>query len=141
MTYRMMAEWTTDLVAKKLGNTAPCITHEKPLPGSENAEPKKPATASLAKPVYQSAIYRHGERAEKFLSNDKKSQAVICECEMVTCGEVEYAIKDLDVHNLVDLRRRTRIGMGLVRVNFAPTVPLVCSPNMEKHRAIRRAIY
>ncbi|GAL06608.1 anaerobic glycerol-3-phosphate dehydrogenase subunit A [Photobacterium aphoticum] len=62
--------------------------------------------------MYQSALYRHGERAEKFLSNDKKSQAVICECEMVTCGEVEYAIKDLDVHNLVDLRRRTRIGMG-----------------------------
>lgn len=112
MTYRMMAEWTTDLVAKKLGNTAPCITHEKPLPGSEQTKPKKPATASLAKPVYQSAFYRHGERAEKFLSNDKKSQAVICECEMVTCGEVEYAIKDLDVHNLVDLRRRTRIGMG-----------------------------
>ncbi|MGF1685468.1 anaerobic glycerol-3-phosphate dehydrogenase subunit A [Photobacterium japonica] len=112
MTYRMMAEWTTDLVAKKLGNTQPCITHEKPLPGSEQAKPKKAPTASLAKPVYQSALYRHGERAEKFLSNDKKSQAVICECEMVTCGEVEYAIKDLDVHNLVDLRRRTRIGMG-----------------------------
>ncbi|KLV08865.1 glycerol-3-phosphate dehydrogenase [Photobacterium aquae] len=112
MTYRMMAEWTTDLVAKKLGNTQPCITHTKPLPGSEQAAPKKQPTASLAKPVYQSAYYRHGERAEKFLSNNLKSQAVICECEMVTCGEVEYAIKDLNVHNLVDLRRRTRIGMG-----------------------------
>lgn len=112
MTYRMMAEWTTDLVAKKLGNTQPCITHTKPLPGSEQAAPKKQPTASLAKPVYQSAYYRHGERAEKFLSNNRKSQAVICECEMVTCGEVEYAIKDLNVHNLVDLRRRTRIGMG-----------------------------
>ncbi|MGR2767100.1 anaerobic glycerol-3-phosphate dehydrogenase subunit A [Photobacterium ganghwense] len=112
MTYRMMAEWATDLVAKKLGNTAPCTTHERQLPGSAQHAVKKSHTASLAKPVYQSAYYRHGERAEKFLSNDKKSQAVICECEMVTCGEVEYAIKDLDVHNLVDLRRRTRIGMG-----------------------------
>ena len=112
MTYRMMAEWTTDLVAKKLGNSQPCITHEKPLPGSEQATEKTKKTASLAKPVYQSAYYRHGERAEKFLKGDKKSQAVICECEMVTCGEVEYAIKELDVHNLVDLRRRTRVGMG-----------------------------
>jgi glycerol-3-phosphate dehydrogenase len=112
MTYRMMAEWATDLVAKKLGNTQPCITHTKPLPGSEQAQKKVKHTASLAKPIYQSAYYRHGERAEKFLKNDKKSQAVICECEMVTSGEVEYAIKELDVHNLVDLRRRTRVGMG-----------------------------
>jgi glycerol-3-phosphate dehydrogenase len=112
MTYRMMAEWATDLIAKKLGNTQPCTTHTKPLPGSEQAQKKVKHTASLAKPIYQSAYYRHGERAEKFLKNDKKSQAVICECEMVTSGEVEYAIKELDVHNLVDLRRRTRVGMG-----------------------------
>ncbi len=85
---------------------------KSPLPGSEQATEKTKKTASLAKPVYQSAYYRHGERAEKFLKGDKKSQAVICECEMVTCGEVEYAIKELDVHNLVDLRRRTRVGMG-----------------------------
>ncbi|MGF1786522.1 anaerobic glycerol-3-phosphate dehydrogenase subunit A [Photobacterium swingsii] len=112
MTYRMMAEWTTDLVAKKLGNTTACSTHEVPLPGSEQASKTVKKTASLAKPVYQSAYYRHGERADKFLKNDKKSQAVICECEMVTSGEVEYAIKELNVHNLVDLRRRTRVGMG-----------------------------
>lgn len=50
MTYRMMAEWTTDLVAKKLGNTQPCITHEKPLPGSEQAKPKKAPTAAWQNP-------------------------------------------------------------------------------------------
>jgi glycerol-3-phosphate dehydrogenase len=31
---------------------------------------------------------------------------------MVTEGEIEYAIKKLEVKDLVDLRRRTRIGMG-----------------------------
>ncbi len=31
---------------------------------------------------------------------------------MVTQGEINYAINQLDVHNLVDLRRRTRLGMG-----------------------------
>lgn len=112
MTSRLMAEWTTDLIAKKLGNTTPCTTHSDMLPGS--SELKKPIkkTASLAKPVYQSAVYRHGERAEQFLTSDAQRQAVICECEMVTAGEIEYAIKKLDVHNLVDLRRRTRLGMG-----------------------------
>ena len=27
-------------------------------------------------------------------------------------GEVEYAVENLGVNNLVDLRRRTRVGMG-----------------------------
>ncbi len=112
MTYRLMAEWATDMVAKKLGNTAACTTHTRPLPGSNQAEKTIKKTASLAKPVYASALYRHGERAEQFLSADSKSQAIICECEMVTAGEIEYAIKQLDVNNLVDLRRRTRLGMG-----------------------------
>ncbi|MDN3696243.1 anaerobic glycerol-3-phosphate dehydrogenase subunit A [Vibrionales bacterium C3R12] len=112
MTYRLMAEHATDLIAHKLDNSAPCTTHLRPLPGSNETPKQKKHTASLAKPVYESAIYRHGERAEAFLSDDKKSQAVICECEMVTAGEIEYAIKNLDVHNLVDLRRRTRLGMG-----------------------------
>lgn len=46
------------------------------------------------------------------MTDNAKDQAVICECEMVTQGEINYAINQLDVHNLVDLRRRTRLGMG-----------------------------
>ncbi|MBF4355859.1 anaerobic glycerol-3-phosphate dehydrogenase subunit A [Vibrio anguillarum] len=112
MTYRLMAEWATDLVAKKLGNNTPCETHTRALPGSNETPKQVKKTASIAKPVYESVLYRHGERAQNFLSDDAKSQAVICECEMVTAGEIEYAIKQLDVNNLVDLRRRTRLGMG-----------------------------
>lgn len=112
MTYRLMAEQATDIVAKKLGIDTPCMTATRPLPGS-NEEPK-PAkkNASIAKPVYESAVYRHGERALSFLKDDDKSQSIICECEMVTVGEVEYALKHLDVKNIEDLRRRTRLGMG-----------------------------
>ncbi|MFV0574907.1 MAG: anaerobic glycerol-3-phosphate dehydrogenase subunit A [Vibrio sp.] len=112
MTYRLMAEQATDLIAKKLGNTNPCSTHSQPLPGSVESPKTLRKTASIAKPIYESAIYRHGERAEAFLSESPKSQAIVCECEMVTAGEIEYAIKKLDVQNLVDLRRRTRMGMG-----------------------------
>jgi glycerol-3-phosphate dehydrogenase len=112
MTYRLMAEQATDIVAKKLGNSNTCETATRPLPGA--AEQPKPVkrSASIARPVYESAVYRHGERAEAFLTEDEKSQAVICECEMVTAGEVEYALKKLDVNSIEDLRRRTRLGMG-----------------------------
>jgi glycerol-3-phosphate dehydrogenase len=30
MTYRLMAEWATDAVCRKLGNTTPCTTAESP---------------------------------------------------------------------------------------------------------------
>lgn len=112
MTCRLMAEMTTDLVAKKIGNSTPCTTHSTLLPGAANSPKAKKYTASLAKPIYESAIYRHGERAAQFLDSSKDSETIICECEMVTKGEIEYAINSLDVHNLVDLRRRTRLGMG-----------------------------
>lgn len=112
MTYRLMAEQATDIVAKKIGNNTACSTHTTPLPGSNESPKQVKKTASIAKPVYESAVYRHGERALSFLSEHQKSQAIICECEMVTAGEIEYAIKKLDVKNIVDLRRRTRLGMG-----------------------------
>ncbi|MDW6004937.1 anaerobic glycerol-3-phosphate dehydrogenase subunit A [Vibrio mangrovi] len=112
MTYRLMAEWATDTVARKLGNEKPCETHTQPLPGANDVPKAVRKTASIAKPVYESAIYRHGERAGQFLADNPESQSIVCECEMVTAGEIEYAIKQLDVKNLIDLRRRTRLGMG-----------------------------
>nr|WP_086941156.1 anaerobic glycerol-3-phosphate dehydrogenase subunit A [Thaumasiovibrio occultus] len=112
MTCRLMAEMATDMVAKKLGNTTPCETHTRLLPGAAKAPKQSKKTASLAKPVYESAVYRHGERALQFMDGSKASETIICECEMVTAGEIQYAIQSLDVHNLVDLRRRTRLGMG-----------------------------
>jgi len=36
----------------------------------------------------------------------------VCECEQVSVAEVNYAINELHVHNLINLRRRTRLGMG-----------------------------
>ena len=40
MTYRLMAEWATDLVCKKLNKTARCTTAERPLPGQVKAVQK-----------------------------------------------------------------------------------------------------
>ena len=59
-----------------------------------------------------SSIYRHGDLAERFSGNDVLENSLVCECEEVSVGEVKYALNELEVHNLVDLRRRTRVGMG-----------------------------
>lgn len=46
---------------------------------------------------------------------DRLDTSLVCECEAVTAGEVRYAVNSLTVNNLVDLRRRTRVGMGTCR--------------------------
>lgn len=38
MTYRLMAEWATNLACKKLGIDKPCTTMNEPLPGSRLEE-------------------------------------------------------------------------------------------------------
>lgn len=81
MTYRLMAEMATDVVANNLGNSTQCTTVEKKLPGA--AAKAKPQLTSVSVPVSASARYRHGERADDFLKDDAKSQAIVCECEMI----------------------------------------------------------
>ncbi|AWX16120.1 anaerobic glycerol-3-phosphate dehydrogenase subunit A [Mergibacter septicus] len=113
MTYRLMAEWTTDLVCKKLNHQASCKTASQVLPGSsETAMETHQRTISIPNPIRISAIYRHGSRADRLLNKERLDRSLICECEAVTAGEVRYAVDELNVNNLVDLRRRTRVGMG-----------------------------
>ncbi|KGA22795.1 glycerol-3-phosphate dehydrogenase [Pectobacterium brasiliense] len=121
MTYRLMAEWVTDAICKKLGHDVACSTAQTPLPGSESLEELKsaphplsayPAAKPLSAPLRGSAIYRHGERAGRMLSGERLDRSLVCECEAVTAGEVRYAVESLQVNNLIDLRRRTRVGMG-----------------------------
>lgn len=113
MTYRLMAEWATDLICKKVGVNEVCRTAEIPLPGSVESE-KEVERKIHGKPIAQkrSSISRHGALATEIDSRNSIKNSLVCECEEVSIGEVEYAMKNLSVNNLVDLRRRTRIGMG-----------------------------
>ena len=113
MTYRLMAEWTTDLICKKLNINKKCTTAECKLPGSRETE-EQVAKRMQSAPVVQraSAINRHGEMAERVNVSAPALRSLVCECEEVSVGEVQYALNELDVNNLVDLRRRTRVGMG-----------------------------
>lgn len=130
MTYRLMAEWCADLVCQKLNIDRKCQTAEIPLPGSrkEEAPAKKyydihAAAKASDKQSYstaakqqelaeKSAEWRHGSMNAAIADADAQSRALVCECEEVTVAEVEYAIRDLHIDNLVNLRRRTRVGMG-----------------------------
>ncbi|HDR1126878.1 TPA: anaerobic glycerol-3-phosphate dehydrogenase subunit A [Pasteurella multocida] len=113
MTYRLMAEWATDLVCKKLNKHAECVTATQPLPGSsESRLETNKRVISLPSTIRYSAVYRHGSRATRLLHSERLDRSLVCECEAVTAGEVRYAVDELSVNNLVDLRRRTRVGMG-----------------------------
>ena len=113
MTYRLMAEMATDAVCRKLNHSATCTTADTPLPGSqEPAEKTLQKVISLPAPLRGSAVYRHGDRTPAWLGDSRLHRSLVCECEAVTAGEVQYAVNNLGVKNLLDLRRRTRVGMG-----------------------------
>ena len=114
MTYRLMAEMATDAVCRKLAVNKRCETATTPLPGSEKPSYKEVADTIWASPttVQKAATGRLGTRAARFKDNDRYDSALVCECEEVSVGEINAAIERLDVSNLTDLRRRTRMGMG-----------------------------
>ena len=108
MTYRLMAEHATDMACRKLGNTAVCDTATIPLPGSEQQQ-KSDTRHTFA---FNAAEGRHGSYTSKINLDNDNDRALVCECEGVSVGEIRYAVENLHVHNLINLRRRTRVGMG-----------------------------
>lgn len=134
MTYRLMAEICADMVCKKLNVQARCETAEKPLPGTDAesirraydvAKDHSPSGRQLAGDVssvqrfYGENSYtervqygRHGQHSPQIATGSDDKDALVCECEQVTVGEVEYAMEHQMVEHLTQLRRRTRTGMG-----------------------------
>lgn len=114
MTYRLMAEWATDMACRKLGSKAQCLTAKTPLPGSESTteETRKRKHIIELSTEQKAAEGRHGTMSRYIPSDNPNDDALVCECEQVSVGEINYAIDNLHVHNLINLRRRTRMGMG-----------------------------
>ena len=112
MTYRLMGEIATNAVCAKLGNTATCVTAAQPLPGSEEGAPSQSDLTKRYSFGQRAAIGRHGSLAARIEKDNDIDNALVCECEGVTVGEIKYAVHQLHVHSLVNLRRRTRVGMG-----------------------------
>lgn len=130
MTYRMMAEVATDLACKKLGINVACTTADMPLPGSE----LKPEIShgELFSSSFNAAHGRHGTMADAIKYGEKEDDALVCECEEVSVGEVKYAAEKLHVHNLMNLRRRTRVGMGTCQGELCTcrAANIICTNNV-----------
>ena len=109
--YRLMAQQATDLVCKKLSVNVACRTAMDPITGSE---PHKAKRSEIV--AFKAAEGRQGSMVSK-MDFAQKSE-VLCECEHVTRAEISYAVKHLGVTNMMDLRRRTRVGMGTCQGGF-----------------------
>ncbi len=112
-TYRLMAERTADIVCRDLGVDEPCQTKEFILPN-----PVPPLAGSkTSDDGYHLLPHRLA-----VVEESRAADALICECELVTRGQIEQAVREHDdarAHWILDdLRRDLRLGMGPCQAGF-----------------------
>jgi glycerol-3-phosphate dehydrogenase len=100
VTYRLMAEKTSDLICQKMGVDVSCSTQFKPLPGAS----KPSGLTDRLKKIGQSVS---GEREE-----------ILCDCEMIGREEVEEFLKEGKLRNFQDILHRTRLAKGTCQGGF-----------------------
>jgi len=98
-TFRLMAEKTVDKAAAYLGARQPCITDRARTPGAEHG------------------FYWLGHRLRE-VEDGRLQNQLICECELVTRGMLEQAVRNNPTITLDDLRRDVRLGMGPCQGGF-----------------------
>lgn len=112
--YRLMAEQTSDLVCRKLGHEAACITATRPLPGNESElEPAAELGRRFAIPALAAMKLqtRQGSNAAAVL-NDARSGRIVCRCEPITEAELVHAARNEQVRSLADAFRRVGLAAG-----------------------------
>jgi glycerol-3-phosphate dehydrogenase len=100
VTYRLMAEKTSDLICQKMGTDISCSTHLKPLPGATNF----------------SGLTDRLKRIGQAVSGD--GVEILCDCEMIGREEVETTLKDGKLRDLQDILHRTRLAKGTCQGGF-----------------------
>jgi glycerol-3-phosphate dehydrogenase len=101
VTYRLMAEKTVDLICQKMGLDIPCKTHLTPLPGVKGA------------------VRGRGEYLKKLGQEaDKEDSEIICDCELITRGELEEVLRGLPTKGLRETLHRTRLAKGTCQGAF-----------------------
>ena len=112
--YRLMAEQTSDMVCRKLGHEAPCLTATRPLPGNESElEPAAElgvrfGITALAAMRLQT---RQGSNAAAVM-DETRSGRMICACEPITEAELVHAVRHEQVRTLADAFRRVGLAAG-----------------------------
>jgi glycerol-3-phosphate dehydrogenase len=97
-TCRQMAEAVVDRLAERMGVTQPCRTATEVLPGADHGHHE------LAAPLAR-------------VEQDQAYGELICECELVTRGQVREAVAS-GLTELEDLRRKLRLGYGPCQAAF-----------------------
>jgi glycerol-3-phosphate dehydrogenase len=100
-TYRLMAEAGVDAMCRTLGVSRPCRTADEPLPGSETG-----------------SYYSIAHRLEEVERRGGDENALVCECEYVLRSLVEQVAREKETHDLDDIRRELRLGMGPCQGGF-----------------------
>jgi glycerol-3-phosphate dehydrogenase len=95
ITYRLMAEKTVDLICQKMGRQIPCKTHITPL---VELKGRGRGRGEYLKGLDQEA--------------DKRDAEIICDCELITRGELEEAVGGLSLKGLREILHRTRLAKG-----------------------------
>jgi glycerol-3-phosphate dehydrogenase len=96
MTYRLMAERTSDLICEKMGRDLPCLTHLKPLPGTHRPTSLK-------------------ERLKQFSTGQGET---LCDCEFISRKEIEEILKREKIKDFQDILHRTRLAKGTCQGGF-----------------------
>jgi glycerol-3-phosphate dehydrogenase len=99
ITYRLMAEKTSDLLCQKMGIQTSCSTHRTPLSGK-----RKP--------------FELKERLKEIRPALGKGAEIICDCEIVEREELEESLKEGDLKDLQDILHRTRLAKGTCQGGF-----------------------
>ena len=117
-TYRLMAERVTDLVCARLGVSEPCRTAAEPMVPDPDPAVLEQAARYFPMPDLSLMADRLGDELPDVLGRararkeNKSTNPLLCECEMVSFAEVEHVARDVGTHSLTDIRLRTRLGMG-----------------------------
>jgi glycerol-3-phosphate dehydrogenase len=96
MTYRLMAERTSDLICEKMGRELPCSTHLKPLPGAS-----RPASLK--------------ERLKQFSAEQGET---LCDCELIPRKEIDEVLGREKLKDFQDILHRTRLAKGTCQGGF-----------------------
>ena len=109
-TYRLMAEKTSDIVARRLKNSQPCRTADLPLPSSSKGAWTEPGK------------FRQSLADRPQSSPPGPGDSLICECEMVSESMVDQIVDSLKAEGrspvLEEVGHRSRIGKGPCQGTF-----------------------
>jgi glycerol-3-phosphate dehydrogenase len=103
-TYRLMAQDTADLVARKAGVTERATTAQEPVPDPHGTG--------------KGRYHWLGGRFAAHEADGGGDAALLCECEFVTRSQLEDVLDRRWPCSLDDVRRATRLGMGPCQGGF-----------------------